>query len=128
MKLAPKGPPGRSTRRARAFEAEIGQLRAQGYTFEAIRQALVGAGVHVSLSTVRREAMRHAAPKPVAAASSNAVAVRPSSPPHVAAVSAAPAGWVNTPGLPERAIGKEIAEAFVSKRINNPLIRAKEPP
>jgi hypothetical protein len=61
-------PPGRITRKTRDFEAEIVQLRAQGYTLEAIRQALAGAGVHVSINTVRREAIRHAAPNPVAAA------------------------------------------------------------
>ena len=58
MKLAPKDPPGRSTRRARGFAAEIGQLRAQGYTFEAIREALAEAGVKVSKSTVQREMAR----------------------------------------------------------------------
>ncbi len=51
MKLAPTGPPGRITRKARAFAAEILQLRNQGYTFEAIRAALAEAGVHVSSST-----------------------------------------------------------------------------
>jgi hypothetical protein len=65
-------PPGRITRKTRDFEAEIVQLRAQGYTLEAIRQALAGAGVHVSINTVRREAIRHAAPNPVAAAGAHA--------------------------------------------------------
>ena len=60
MKLAPKHPPGRQTRKARAFEAEIRQLRAEGYTFESIRAALADAGVQVSRSTVQREAARQA--------------------------------------------------------------------
>ena len=42
-------PPGRITRKARDLEADVVQLRAQGYTLEAIRQALAGAGVHVSI-------------------------------------------------------------------------------
>jgi hypothetical protein len=135
VRLAPMQPPGRLNRKARDFEAEVKQLRARGYTLEAIRQALARAGVHVSLSTVRREAMRDAAPSPAAAPSSNAVAVLPPSPSplpppspsHATAVSAIPTGWTNTPGLPKRASGKEIAEAFLSRRIHNPLIRAKEP-
>jgi hypothetical protein len=34
------------------------RLRAQGYGFEAIRETLADAGVHVSKSTVHREATR----------------------------------------------------------------------
>ena len=119
-------PPGRITRKARDFEAEIVQLRAQGYTLVAIRRALAGAGVQVSISTVRREANRHAAPKPVAAASSNTPGVRPPSPPKAAATSVAPARLVITAALPEQRSGKEIAEAFVRNQSTNPLIRAKE--
>ena len=119
-------PPGRITRKARNFEAEIVQLRAQGYTLEAIRRALAGAGVHVSISTVRREANRHATPNPVAAASSNNPGVRPPSPPQASATSVAPAGLVNTAGKPEQPGGKELAEAFVRTQSTNPLIRAKE--
>ena len=126
MKLVPMQPPGRITRKARNFEAEIVQLRAQGYTLEAIRRALAGAGVHVSISTVRREANRHATPNPVAAASSNTPGVRPPSPPQASATSVAPAGLVITAALPEQRSGKEIAEAFVRNQSTNPLIRAKE--
>lgn len=64
MKLAPTDPPGRITRKARAFASEILQFRAQGYTFEAIREALAGAGVHVSNSTVQREVARAAGRPP----------------------------------------------------------------
>ena len=126
MKLVPMQPPGRITRKARNFEAEIVQLRAQGYTLVAIRRALAGAGVQVSISTVRREANRHAAPNPVAAASSNTPGVRPPSPPQASATSVAPAGLVITAALPEQRSGKEIAEAFVRNQSTNPLIRAKE--
>ena len=126
MKLVPMQPPGRITRKARNFEAEIVQLRAQGYTLVAIRRALAGAGVQVSISTVRREANRHAAPNPVAAASSNTPGVRPLSPPQASATSVAPAGLVITAALPEQRSGKVIAEAFVRNQSTNPLIRAKE--
>jgi len=60
VKLIPLVPPGRITRKARDFGAEIVQLRAQGYTLDAIRQALAGAGVQVSISTVRRETTKNA--------------------------------------------------------------------
>ena len=45
MNLVPVRPPGPNARKARAFAADIARLRAQGYTFEAIREALAGAGV-----------------------------------------------------------------------------------
>lgn len=59
--LVPRGAPGRRTRKARAFAAEIGRLYALDYTLEAIREALADAGVSVSTSTVWREAVRHRA-------------------------------------------------------------------
>ena len=126
MKLAPLQPPGRITRKARDFEAEIVQLRAQGYSLEAIRQALAGVAVHVSISTVRREANRHAAPNPIAAAGANAPGVLPAAPPLAPATTVAPAGLVNTAGMPEQPSGKDLAEAFVRTKSTNPLIRAKE--
>lgn len=118
MKLVPKDPPGRSTRRARGFAADIGQLRAQGYTFEAIREALAEAGVKVSKSTVQREMARLAS-----TSSSGFVAVTELSLP-VSGVASAP-----SPATPSIATdlrsGKEIAEAFAGSRITNPLFRAR---
>jgi hypothetical protein len=118
MKLSPKDPPGRSTRRARGFAAEIGQLRAQGYTFEAIRQALAEAGVKVSKSTVQREMARLAS-----TSSTGSVAVTEPSLP-VSVTASAP-----SPVMPSMATdmrsGKEIAEAFAGSRITNPLFRAR---
>lgn len=116
MKLAPKHPPGRRTRKARAFEAEIRQLRAEGYTFEAIRAALADAGVMVSRSTVQREATRQAldavAEGDDGAASNDDTPMKRRPP-----VPAVP------PPQAEPLSGKDIAEAFVRKRITNPLIR-----
>jgi len=119
-------PPGRITRKARDFEADIVQLRAQGYTLEAIRQALASAGVRVSISTVRREATRHAAPNTVATAGANVPGIRPASPALTPATTAAPAGLVNTGEMPAQRSGKDLAEAFVRTQSTNPLIRAKE--
>jgi hypothetical protein len=109
MKLAPKDPPGRSTRRARGFAADIRHLRAQGYTFEAIRQALDEAGMAVSNSTIQREMARQVSPLP---ASSVGVAE-----PTVPAPDSMPALAI------DQRSGKEIAEAFAKGRINNPLFR-----
>jgi hypothetical protein len=117
MKLAPKDPPGRSTRRARGFATDIGQLRAQGYTFEAIRQALHEAGVKVSKSTVQREMARLAS-----TSSSGSVAVtEPSLPVSVPAAAPSP---VSPSVVTDLRSGKEIAEAFAGTRITNPLFRA----
>jgi hypothetical protein len=103
-KLVPRCPPGRSSRKARVFAAEIGRLHALGYTFDAIREALAEAGVHVSRSTVQREAARHAASGALAAVSPVVTAARS-----------------------EPRSGKDVAETFVRDRgSTNPLIR-KEP-
>ena len=58
MQLKPKLPPGRSDRKALRYGHEVRRLRAEGHTLESIRQALLDVGVSVSLSTVRREAVR----------------------------------------------------------------------
>ena len=122
-------PPGRLTRKARDFEAEIVELRAQGYTLQAIRQALAGAGVHVSISTVRREATRHAAPRPIEApALAYVPGVRLPSPLPVSPVSVVPPRSLDTAAPAERLSGKDIAEAFALSQSTNPLIRAKEHP
>ena len=58
--LKPKEPPGRRSRKARAYTGEIAHLHDRGYSCEAIRQALADSGVVVSRSTVTREVTRHA--------------------------------------------------------------------
>jgi len=129
MKLAPTCPPGRATRKARAFTAEILQLRDQGYTFEAIRAALADAGVHVSSSTVRREVTKNAGRVPSVHPARTAPS-NPSSPqpPGLAAVAAGlPAtsgGDARDPARP--VLGKETAEAFFSLHHSNPLFPPKE--
>jgi hypothetical protein len=119
MKLEPKHPPGRRTRKARAFEAEIRQLRAEGYTFESIRAALADAGVHVSRSTVQREADRQAFD---AAAGGEDSATRNASNANMPTRRRPPVPAL-APAQAEPLSGKDIAEAFVRNRITNPLIR-----
>lgn len=96
------------------------RLRTLGYTLESIRQALADAGLPVSRSTVRREALRldsHspsfaiAKPRDKAGAPAPAPALAPATTP---------------PDQTTLCSGKEIAEAFVRTRSTNPLIRAKE--
>ncbi len=119
MRLNPKDPPGRVNRKARAFEAEIARLRLDGYTFEAIRSALSDAGIAVSLSTVQREAKRlkrgHVRPH-ASAPTLSTLAVAPPSP------AAATPSFATDPRT-----SREIAAAFVSQRITNPLLRKSSP-
>ncbi|MDY0743384.1 hypothetical protein SNE35_02660 [Paucibacter sp. R3-3] len=124
------------SRKARAYTQEIAQLRAEGYTLEAIREALAAAGVHVSLSTVWREELR-------ASDSTRPVTVNPacSSTPPVAPLPApvsdltsspeTPAPPSTSPGTsaaapPAARTGKDVAEAFRRSQSTNPFIRAKE--
>jgi hypothetical protein len=131
MPLTPKRPPGRSSRKARAFAAEIHQLHAQGHSCEAIREALADVDVVVSVSTVQREVVRHAkhltsTPSATSAFVKQGTALPADS--HKPASYPAPAPLTETaprPALPaiETRSGKDIAQAFVSGRITNPLIR-----
>ena len=143
MKLAPTGPPGRITRKARAFASEILQLRAQGYTFEAIREALAGAGVLVSNSTVQREAARAATERPAGtlakaldmssretqALSATSTAGRARANLSVAAPApvAVPQGDPNAAAVRDFDC-KQDAEAFFAAHDSNPLSRSKETP
>jgi hypothetical protein len=103
------------------------QLRAQGYTLEAIRQALDAAGVHVSVSTVWRECLRSAPAVPVARATSEkpqAFTTPMSAPDQTAA--AVTAGLVSASTPSDWHNGQDVAQAYTRKLITNPLIRAKE--
>lgn len=140
MNLVPVRPPGPNARKARAFAAEILQLRAQGYTFEAIREALAGAGVHVSNSTVQREVARATGQRPAStladAAESRSpgqthskgggsVQARLVSPP---AAPVSPAISLDSPksGSISRLDCKQDAEAFFAAHDSNPLSPTKE--
>lgn len=122
VELAPKLPPGRATRKALAFAAEIHRLRAAGYSFEAIRLALREAGVIVSSSTVKREAA-----KPLASAASA----------HSGRAAPGPTACVPAPHLARQAVaapspspytgdprsGRQIADSFMQGRVTNPLMQ-----
>ena len=132
IKLVPSEPPGRSSRKARRFAPEMRALRAQGYTFEAIRLALASSGVHVSNATVQREVAR--ASKAASAAHVSGSGVLPDELPPALThlLESAPTSPTHAPQSPQVASvqtdmrsGKEIAEAFASSRITNPLARAR---
>jgi hypothetical protein len=115
MNLVPVRPPGPNARKARAFSSELLQLRAQGYTFEAIREALAAAGIHVSNSTVQREVARAARQRPTVAPTAACEPIRasvvstslPSAPPVPASQASTgdslPADWQS---------GRDVAEAY----------------
>jgi len=143
MNLVPVRPPGPNARKARAFVADIARLRAQGYTFEAIREALAGAGVLVSNSTVQREAARAAAER---AASTPARALdvgpremqvpsltgaarqaRTNASVAAAAPAAVPQGDARAAVVRDFDC-KQDAEAFFAAHDSNPLSRSKETP
>ncbi|MCU0958148.1 MAG: hypothetical protein MUF55_12785 [Hydrogenophaga sp.] len=132
MKLVPTDPPGRSSRKARRFAQDMRELRAQGYTFEAIRMALAAVGVHVSNATVQREVAR--ATKAASVAQGLESGVRPDEvPPAITqALVSTPTPATTATQSPQvvsvetdMRSGKEIAEAFASSRITNPLARAR---
>jgi hypothetical protein len=128
--LLPTQAPGRLTRKARHYLPQIVQLRAQGYTLEAIQQALAAVGVPVSISTVRREAMRPLpiAPLPVAAPGAAAVSVPvpPATPPPAAPAPCAASPVI--PGFLDASNGKDVAAAYAHSKSTNALSRAKERP
>jgi len=141
MNLVPVRPPGPNARKARAFASEILQLRAQGYTFEAIREALAGAGVQVSNSTVQREVARAAGHPTASPATDAAKGHRPELPYPLTTDASSHAKVVESPAVPASRVilhdrsantlssgfgGKEHAEAFFDAHPSNPLFSSKE--
>jgi hypothetical protein len=120
VRLSPKKPPGRLSRKALAFAPEIFRLHDEGHTSEAIRQALLDAGLTVSRSTVQREVARYAKHRRIDVASasvyrdeSEQLARRP--------LAASPSlAFASDPRS-----SKEIAASFVKGRNTNPLLRSR---
>ena len=120
MDLTPKLPPGRANRKALAFVADIHRLRAAGYSFEAIRVALLEAGVKVSRTTVKREAARRRAAAPSAPQRLAALPPVPLAPSGADDAVTTPASFIG-----DSRSGKEIAEAFMKSRSSNPLMQER---
>jgi hypothetical protein len=121
VELQPKRQPGRTDRKAAAYASEIARLRSDGYTYEAIREALADVGIALSTSALRREVRRlrmqtNGVPsglQPSARTPANAAS--PTSAPPRLEASIGPSG-------------REIAEAFFNAHPSNPLLRTKETP
>ncbi len=121
MKLTPRQPPGRTSRKARAFSAEIARLYADGYTCAAIREALGDVGIHVSRSTVQREVVRQSKSRPLDRAQP-LVAPESRAPP-----SSFPSTNLATRGNEPPKRGRDVAAAFFEGRTTNSLVRNREP-
>jgi hypothetical protein len=128
MLLNPSLPPGRRDRKALAFSAEIHRLRLAGYSFEAVRLALLDAGVVVSRTTVKREAAKPLALPLAAPSSALPNASHPASSIPSTAPAPIPSAHTRQPiaGHPLR--GRDIADEFFKGRISNPLLNQKDPP
>jgi hypothetical protein len=121
VQLQPKRPPGRADRKAAAYASEILRLRADGYTYGTIREALADVGIELSESALRREVRRQQ--KRVARM---APGVR--QPSQVPSTPSLPVPHPLSTGPPPSrgATGREIAEAFFNAHPSNPLFPAKE--
>ncbi|WP_088283005.1 hypothetical protein [Ideonella sp. A 288] len=122
MTLAPKLPPGRANRKALQFTADIHRLRSSGYTFSAIRTALLEAGVSVGLTTIKREAAR---PGP-GATHEQRQSVTQQPPSTTVPTTARPEVPMPSARVPTSPSGREIAEAFFAAHPSNPLFQTKE--
>jgi len=126
MKLHPKRPPGRVDRKAAAYAADIAELRAAGYTYEAIREALLDVGVVASTSALRREMLRirtrevgsAPAPGPPPAPPAPTASLEPSA--------LAPAPHIPPVDLRGGMSGSDVAEAFFRAHLSNPLLKSQE--
>jgi hypothetical protein len=121
MQLQPRRQPGRTDRKAAAYASEIVQLRTDGYTYEAIREALSDVGIALSTSALRREVRRRqqetarSGPEPRTALRTSAIELPSPSLPRGRAP-------------PAVASSREIAEAFFITHPSNPLLRHKDRP
>ena len=123
MTLAPKSPPGRANRRVLAFTMDIQRLRRAGYTFSAIRLALLEAGISVSLTTIKREAAR----RDIVAARPSAPLVMQHLPPTAKPDAVSPPALPSNPLLAPGTSSRDIAAAFFNANPSNLLLRKKEP-
>jgi len=125
VQLQPRRPPGRVDRKAAAYAAEIVRLRAEGYTYEAIREALAEVGIELSECALRREVRRHER-RNVGALPDAQPPSRGPATPSLSVTRPLATGPATGPPSSTNASGREIAEAFFSAHPSNPLLPAKE--
>lgn len=128
MQLQPRRQPGRTDRKAAVHASEIVRLRAEGYTYEAIREALSDIGVALSTSALRREVRRHQHRAGDSSSGTQSASRMPSS-----AARSSPLPLPLPLPLPPARLsspsgtsGREIAETFFNAHPGNPLLRTKE--
>ena len=119
MKLDPKRPAGRPNRKALFFEGEIARLRAEGYPCEAIWEALLDAGLSLSLSAVKREVARLRKSTGVARRDVPATALTPLQ------ASASQTPVASTASRSSSPSGKDVADAWMKDHPTNPLVRSR---
>ena len=118
LPVQPAQPPGRRSRKAKAYADQIQHLHAQGYSIEVIREALAEVGVIASWSTVQREADREPS------APSRAPPRQQELPAHSVACASSPIDrTTDASSISAEVRGKEFAEAFMNSRVDNPLLR-----
>jgi len=122
VQLQPKRPPGRADRKAAAYAVEILRLRAEGYTYETIREALADVGIELSESALRREVRRQQQRRGVHVAPS----VRQPSPMPDTPSQPVPQAPATGPPPSTGSSGREIAEAFFNAHPSNPLFKPQE--
>lgn len=124
MQLQAKRPPGRTDRKAGAFASEIVRMRAEGYTYPAILEALKGVGVTTTERSLRREVRRpqkHLIPN-----ASNALLRPGPNPLHTPPATPNAMASEPAPSMTTAAPGREVAEAFFNAHPSNPLFQSLE--
>jgi len=122
MQLQPRRQPGRTDRKAAAYVSEILRLRAAGYTYEAIREALADVGIELSTSALRREMRR---PKQQVDHTGSGIRSASRTPANARSPPIPPPPRLP---LPAHTSGREDAESFFDAHPSNPLLRSKEAP
>ncbi|MBL0726099.1 hypothetical protein [Piscinibacter sp. HJYY11] len=122
MQLQPKRPPGRVDRKAGAYAAEILRMRAEGYTYAAILEALQDVGITTTEASLRRE-VRRPQKRP-----SLEEAFHQNGPDVVPRPTERPDAGVRGPGpaIAAGPRGRRVAEAFFAAHPSNPLFRSEE--
>ena len=122
---------GRANRKARSYHAEIHRLRAAGYTFDVIRQALHDVGIDVSITTVWRESVK-ALPsttrsEPLGTTTTSKYGNCPPASPSVNSAESSQSIATHGP-MRSTVHGRDIAESFFAANPSNPLLSSKERP